>query len=97
MFFASLNADYTLNPKSKSFQTKVGMDINIHHEQKQTDHGVKKEDSGETSLFMGPGVSIEANENISIFGNVLFPTYQTTGGVHQKLDTIWTAGAKMVW
>ena len=97
LFFASLNADYTLNPQSKAFQTNVALEMNIHHEQKQTDHGVKKEDSGETSLFMGPGVSIKANDNVSIFGNVLFPTYQTTGGVHQKLNYIWTVGAKIAW
>lgn len=97
LFFASLNADYVLNPQSQAFETKVGLAMNLHHEPKQTDHGVKKEDSGETSLFLGPAVTIKANDTVSIFGNILFPGYQTTGGVHQKLDYLWTAGAKMAW
>jgi hypothetical protein len=97
LFFASLNADYVLNPKARVFQTKVGLAMNIHHEQKQTDHGEKKEDSGETSLFLGPSLNIKANDMISIFGSILFPAYQTTGGVHQKLDNLWTAGVKVIW
>ncbi len=97
LFFASFNTDTALNPESRIFQTKVGLAINIQHEQKQTDHGLKKEDSGETSLFLGPTLTIRANDTVSVFANVLFPAYQTMGGVHQKLENIWTVGVKILW
>ncbi len=97
LFFASMNADYVLNPKSKDLRTKIGLDMTVQHAQKDTNHGERQADSGETSFFLGPGINIKANENISIFGNILFPVYQTTGGVHQKLENIWTSGAKIVW
>jgi hypothetical protein len=97
LFFASMNAEYILNPQSKVFRTKVGCDFTVQHSQKDTNVGVKSNDSGETALFIGPGASIQANDNFSVFGNIQFPVYQTTGGVHQKLDYLWTAGAKIVW
>ncbi len=97
LLFASLNADYTLNPASESFKTRVGWDTTFHNAEKDRPNGVEDDDSGETSVFMGPSIEIGANENISIFGNILLPAHQNTGGVHQKLSYIWTAGAKVAW
>lgn len=97
LFFASLNAEYVLNPKSANFQTKIGLNLTAHHAKKDTSLGMKSDDSGETSLFLGPGLNVKAGQYISIFGNIQLPVYQTTGGVHQKLDLLWTAGAKIRW
>ena len=97
LFFASLNADYTMNPESKAFQTKIGLDMTFHNSKKDRVARERDDDSGETSFFAGPGLNVKANENFSVFGNILFPVYQNTGGVHQKLLNQWTGGVKIVW
>ncbi len=97
LLFASLNADYILNPRSENFQTRVGWDTTFHNAQKDRLNGVEDDDSGETSVFMGPSIEIGASKNVSLFGNILLPVYQNTGGVHQKLSYLWTAGAKVNW
>ena len=97
LLFVSMSADYTLNPRNKSLRVKVGLNMNVQNAQKDKSQGRIDDDSGETSIFLGPGVSVQAHDHISIFGNFLLPVFQDTGGVHQKLLNNWTAGAKIVW
>ena len=55
------------------------------YEDKQIDRGEKVTDSGGTTLFLGPALTVKANDNVSVFGNVLFPVHQNLGGVHQEI------------
>ena len=48
-------------------------------------------------LLLGPIVSLEASDNVSLVGSVLYPVHQDMGGVHQELDFIWTVGSKIRW
>lgn len=97
LFSTSLFLDYIVNPGSNTFEIKVGLDLNFQHEEKQVDHGEEVADSGGTTLFLGPAVTIKANDNVSVFGNILFPVHQNLGGVHQELDFVWNTGAKITW
>lgn len=97
LFSMSLFLDYIVNPGSNAFETKIGLDLNFQHEKKQTNRGREEADSGGTTLFVGPALTVKANDNVLVFGNFLFPIYQNLGGVHQELDFVWTAGAKVTW
>jgi hypothetical protein len=97
VFTTSLVTDIILNPDSSSMKTSVGLDINFQHQDKQTDHGREVTDSGGDILFVGPSLTIEVNPNSQIYGTFLLPVSQRMGGVHQDLDFIWTAGAKLSW
>ena len=96
-FSTAMSAFYFFNPKSASFRTKIGLDANLQIIKKQISDGTKVEDSGGTTLFLGPELSVETNKGVSFFFTVLPPVYQHLGGVHQRLDFAWTAGGKMVW
>ena len=97
LFSTYLFADYLMNPKSNRFQTKIGLDVNLQIDGRQTESGKEMVDSGGTTLLLGPSLSIKANDYVSVFGNFLFPVYQNLGGVHQELDFVWNAGAKISW
>ena len=97
LFSTSLFVDYLLNPESKMFNTKVGIDANFQYEQKQNHNGSKVPDSGGTTLLLGPALNIGATQDIAIFSSFMFPVYQNLGGVHQELDYAWTAGGKITW
>ena len=97
LFSTSLFLDYIVNPGSKALETKIGLDLNFQHEEKQVDRGREVADSGGTTLFLGPALTIKANDNVLVFGNFLFPIHQNLGGVHQELDFVWNAGAKVTW
>lgn len=95
LFSTSLFVDYILNPDSKSFRTKAGIDINYQYAQKDEANGVKDLDSGGRTIFVGPTLTVDASNNISFFANVLFPALQNLGGVHQEMDYVWTVGGKI--
>lgn len=95
LFSTTVLADYLINPRSEYFRTRIGLDVNLQHSQKQLDKGVKVFDSGGTTLLLGPLVSIEGTKSVSAFGSVQFPVSQRLGGVHQELDFVWTAGGKV--
>lgn len=97
LFSTSLFLDYIVNPGNNAFETKIGLDLNFQYEEKQVDRDVEVPDSGGTTLFLGPALTIKANDNVLIFGNFLFPIHQNLGGVHQELDFVWNAGAKVIW
>ena len=97
LFSTSLFLDYIVNPGSNAFETKIGLDLNFQHEEKQVDRGEEVADSGGTTLFLGPALTVKAHDNVSVFGNILFPVHQNLGGVHQELDFVWNAGAKILW
>jgi hypothetical protein len=97
LFSTSLFVDYLLNPESKMFNTKIGIDANLQYEQKQKHNGGKVSDSGGTTFLLGPALNIGATENITMFSSIMFPVYQDLGGVHQKLDYAWTVGGKLSW
>lgn len=97
VFTASLALDMTLNPESAYMRSSVGLDINFQHEEKQTHLGREVVDSGGDVLFVGPSLFIEINPNSQIYGAFLFPVSQSMGGLHQELDFVWNAGAKISW
>lgn len=97
LFSSYIIADYWVNPNSANFKTKIGVDLNFQLADKQVFEGAKVEDSGGATLFLGPAISIETNDHVSVFGNFLFPVYQDLGGLHQEVDFIWNAGAKISW
>ncbi len=91
-----LYLDYLLNPDSRYFKTKIGLDTTIQNEQKHSSRGVGKlSDSGGTTWLMGPQFSVRGNSRVSVFGNILFPVYQNLGGVHQLVRFVWNAGIKI--
>lgn len=95
LFSTYVFVDYLLNPASKFFQSKVGIDASLQNEQKQTSRDGRVADSGGTTLLLGPEFSIRGNNYVSIFGNFLFPAIQNLGGVHQHLQFVWNAGIKI--
>lgn len=94
---ASLVTDLCLNPSHADFRTSVGLDINFQHEEKHKEAGVASPDSGGDVLLAGPALTIKVNENSLLYGTFLFPVAQNMGGVHQELDHVWTAGARIKW
>ena len=90
IFSTSIFVDYLLNPESKMFNTKIGIDVNLQYEQKQRHNGSKVPDSGGTILLLGPALNIGATEDITMLSSIMFPVYQDLGGVHQELDFTWT-------
>jgi hypothetical protein len=95
LFSAYVFADLLCSGEDE-LKIKVGADANLQVEGKQTENGVKMADSGGTTLFLGPSVSV-GSKNASVFANFLVPVYQNLGGVHQEADYIWNAGAKISW
>ena len=94
--FSSYNyADFLMNPKSKYFQSKVGIVSVYQIESHQQSHGEKAVDSGGVTLLLGPEISVQGNDHVSIFGNFLFPAYQNLGGVHQEIQYVWNGGVKI--
>jgi hypothetical protein len=96
-FSSYLFLDRSVGPKDGYFHTKVGLDMNLQIEEKQTDDGVEMADSGGVTLLLGPALNVKAGDAVSIFGNFLMPVYQDLGGLHQELDFVWNAGAKIAW
>ncbi len=97
LFSTSLFLDHIVNPGNNAFETKIGLDLNFQYEEKQVDRGTEVADSGGTTLFLGPALTVKANDHVLVFGNFLFPIHQDLGGVHQELDFVWNAGAKIRW
>jgi hypothetical protein len=54
-------------------------------------------DSGGTLALLGPAVTVRIGGSSSVFANLLFPVYQTVGGVHQKIDFVANAGFRLDW
>lgn len=97
LFSTAIFADWIINPDSKNFHTKIGLDLNFQNSQKQIHRGAKVADSGGNTLLLGPVLTIEATDQVAFYGDILFPVYQNLGGVHQKLDFIWNVGLKVKW
>lgn len=97
LFTTSLLAEHPLNPGSKGAVVNLGADLNFQYEQKQRDHGQKVADSGGTTLFLGPSLSLKANEHVTFIGSWLYPVSQNMGGVHQELKNAWTLGGTILW
>lgn len=97
VFSTYLVLDYLLNPDDRNFRATIGVDLNWQVEGKQTEEGERINDSGGTTVLLGPSISVEASKHLFLFGNFLFPIHQNPGGVHQELDYAWNAGAKIIW
>lgn len=97
LFSTSLFLDYVMNPSGNGFQVVIGLDLNFQYEEKQEERGLKVTDSGGTALFLGPALKVQLNDNVSLFGNILFPVHQNLGGVHQEVDFVWSLGARIAW
>ncbi len=96
LFSTSVIGEYLLNPES-DIKARVGLDANLQYEQRHRDHDATIQDSGGVTLLLGPVVSLEAGDHVSIHGSFLGPVVQDLGGIHQTLDFAWTAGAAVKW
>ncbi|MGH7197571.1 MAG: hypothetical protein ACREH5_02365 [Candidatus Omnitrophota bacterium] len=97
LFTTSLFIDYEAWKTQNGICAKIGVDLNFQHEDKQVHEGETIEDSGGSTLFLGPTLTVDVADRMSIFGTILFPVSQNLGGAHQELDFVWTAGAKVSW
>jgi hypothetical protein len=90
-------AEYLLNPDQKNWKVKIGADANLQYAQKSREHDSRVEDSGGTTLLLGPILKIETTPQMALMGAFLYPVHQDLGGVHQELDFAWTAGGQLKW
>jgi hypothetical protein len=97
LFTSYIFVNYLLNPHSERLKIKPGVDMNLQIEDKQEEVGVEFDDSGGTTLFMGPALTVEINDHVKLLGNVLLPVYQNLGGRHQEVDFIWNLGIRILW
>lgn len=97
LFSTSVFVDFIVGPKNENEETKIGMDINFQHEERQEENGQEIADSGGDTLLIGPALSVRRGKYFTWYTNILFPVYQNLGGVHQELDYVWHLGAKANW
>lgn len=97
LFSSYLFLDTAISPAPAPWQAWLGVDVNLQAEGKHEVLGVASDDSGGTTLLLGPSLKIKMNDRVSIFGNILLPVVQDLGGVHQEQDFIWNASAKIAW
>jgi hypothetical protein len=96
-FSTIANANYLINPQSRWAKIKPGAQINYIHEAHQVDHGVKVEDSGGETIFLGPILNLDFGKNATLFTSYQYPVLENPGGVHQKLNDTWSIGVKVGW
>ncbi|MCA9407304.1 MAG: hypothetical protein KC733_01335 [Candidatus Omnitrophica bacterium] len=97
VFSAGLFMDYVINSEAEKFKTKLGIDINYQLAQKDEANGEKDPDSGGQTILAGPTITVEALEDLVLFGTFLYPVYQNLGGLHQELNFVWTLGVKLIF
>ncbi len=97
LFTSYIFMNYLINPGCHPFKIRPGIDLNLQVENKQEEAGEEIEDSGSTTLFIGPALMLDVTDHVSLLGNVLFPAYQDMGGVHQERDFIINLGVKISW
>lgn len=97
LFSSSVLYSRALNPQARILKTDVGLDVNAQYEQKHADQGHAVKDSGGVTLLAGPVISCRLRPDTLLTGAISFPVYQDLGGVHQELDYVWTASAKVNW
>ncbi len=97
LFSSYTTLAYALNPESHSWRTKLGVDFSFQSEDEETSAGITVLDSGGQTLLLGPSISTQINDNAVLAFNFLLPVYEDLGGVHQKLDFVWNATAKIIW
>lgn len=97
LFSSYVSLDYAVNPEAPGGNVTLGADMNWQTEGRQDHDGEELADSGGDTLLLGPSIKIEVSEHVALLANVLFPVYQDLGGVHQELDFVWNASAKISW
>lgn len=97
LFTSYIFIHYLLNSQSERLKVRPGIDMNFQIEEKQEEEGIEIDDSGGTTLFIGPALTVEVNDHIKLLGNVLFPAYQNLGGRHQEVDFIWNLSLRLLW
>ncbi len=97
LFSSYTSLDWLINPDAKGIRVTLGADLNWQIEDKQKEEGAQIEDSGGATVLMGPSLKIQLNDQVVLLGNFLLPAYQNLGGVHQELDFVWNASAKISW
>lgn len=97
LFTSYLFVEYWVNPESKSLRLKPGVDLNLQVEDRQQQDGREIEDSGGTSVLVGPALNGELNDRFTFFANVLFPVHQDLGGFHQEIDWFWNLSLRFYW
>ncbi len=97
LFTCYVFINYLINPGCQPFKIRPGIDFNLQVENKQKEEGEEIEDSGGTTLFIGPALMIDVTDHVSLLGNVLLAVYQDMGGLHQERDFIINLGVKISW
>ncbi len=88
---------YDAGQLCKMAYARIGLDVNFQLEDKQNHLGHEIADSGGALVLMGPAVVLTITDRVALTGNFLLPVYQDMGGVHQELDFVWHAGARIKW
>lgn len=83
--------------ETKGGSVALGAEGVFEYEQKDEENGAQVEDSGGTAFLIGPSVSVMFPNCVELFAKILLPAYQDPGGVHQKVDFEWEAGARLNW
>lgn len=97
LFSSYLFLDAALSPPTSQTQVWLGVDLDLHVEEKHERLGIKSNDSGGTILLLGPALKVKMNDHVSILGNILFPAAQNLGGVHQEQNLTWNVSVKVAW
>jgi len=97
VFSTTLFVDYIPAQDSVFKNVRPGLILSFKDEAKHQEDGAKISDSGGTTVFLGPEISVVAHDNVDLFANVQWPVYQELGGVHQEMDLMWNAGVKVSW
>ncbi len=85
----SLFAGKQFELNKKSYLTP-GVMINNQLEKKQNNNDGSVKDSGGYTMFIGPQVKLDY-QSVSVDFSYLSPAVQELGGMHQKLNGIWTS------
>ena len=93
----TLYGEYVFNPHANNFKTHLGLDTIYQEETKEKQNGEKNPDMGGQTVFMGPVLHVDANQNLGITGSFLFPISQNLNGLAQKIDFQWTLGGQIKW
>jgi hypothetical protein len=97
VFSVFLHADRLMTPADTRHPLRLGVDASLVLEARQEQFGAEMEDSGGTTLSLGPSLRAGVGKSATFFANLLVPVYQDLGGVHQEVDYAVNSGFHVSW
>ncbi|MCB9771607.1 MAG: transporter [Candidatus Omnitrophica bacterium] len=97
VFSTTVFIDYIPPQNTVLKNVRPGIMMNWKDEARHEDRGEKESDSGGSTVFLGPELSLSTNDYFKVFVNFQWPVYQDLGGVHQEVDKIWNLGTQVRW